>query len=533
MKRKLKYIECKMCGQICAQVGFQSHLSRKHNSSPNEYAQKYGEYRNKKISMENYIGGDFTCLIDGSTFKTNKMLSGYVKRKYKISMMDYVVNYIFNSQIPTCKCGCGHPVRILSSPPYKVEYISGHNSFMNNPMIGKSHSNESKTMMSVSARARVEKFRSIGTPLPMHQKGALSKRGKIYSRKMMEKKCNFYKVKIINDYDECRDKNKYVFQCLCCGETYTQYHNSYFVCRKCNPRIRSQYEEEIIEFLNKYFPNEGIVRNFRKVFCGKSEIDIYIPSKNVGIEFNGLYWHSEISGGKDKYYHINKTKICEQENIRLIQIFEDDWVKNKNLIKKKILHILGMSYSSKKIYARQCQIKLIPKKEKSEFLQFNHIQGDDKSSIALGCYQNDKLVSVMTFGKMSIVKGSKKSDPGEYELNRFCSDNDFICIGMFGKLLKYFIKNFHPTRIITYADLAWSSKTQNIYTSYNFKYNGNTTPGYWYTNDYKHRIHRFQFTKQKLVKMGHDSKKTEWEIMKKLGYDRIWDCGHLKYELSL
>ena len=46
----------------------------------------------------------------------------------------------------------------------------------------------------------------------------------------------------------------------------------------------------------------------------------------------------------------------------------------------------------------------------------------------------------------------------------------------------------------------------------------------------KKRHHRFGFTKQKLVKLGHDSNKTEVEIMHELGYYRIWDCGHLKYE---
>ena len=32
-----------------------------------------------------------------------------------------------------------------------------------------------------------------------------------------------------------------------------------------------------------------------------------------------------------------------------------------------------------------------------------------------------------------------------------------------------------------------------------------------------------------IKKYGLDKKLTEWEMAKQLGYDRIWDCGLLKY----
>jgi hypothetical protein len=50
------------------------------------------------------------------------------------------------------------------------------------------------------------------------------------------------------------------------------------------------------------------------------------------------------------------------------------------------------------------------------------------------------------------------------------------------------------------------------------------------TDDFLHRLHRFNFRKDVLLKEGFDVKLTEWEIMKQRGYDRIWDCGSMKFE---
>ena len=60
-----------------------------------------------------------------------------------------------------------------------------------------------------------------------------------------------------------------------------------------------------------------------------------------------------------------------------------------------------------------------------------------------------------------------------------------------------------------------------------------TDPNYFYFKPgYAVRFHRFGFRKSVL-----DNKLdlfipelTEWENMKLNGYDRIWDCGSLKYE---
>lgn len=526
MKRKVNYISCKICNKEFALVGFQSHLSNTHNISINDYVIKYGEYRPKQLYYQNQQGGEYKCLIDSKTFKTNKGLMGYIKSQYKISAKEYILKYMFSGITPKCMCGCNNDVKILSFPPYKLRYVSGHN---DNPMNGKSHSIESKKLMSIQALKRVNNFKRLGLPLPIHTPDVLIKRGKIYSDLMMGRKCKRYKVNILNNY-ESQQNGEYTVECNVCKNQFTQFHNSYFICKKCNPPVRSKMENEFVEFFYNIDPNINLIRNYRK-FKGM-EIDILFPDKNIGVEFNGLFWHSENGGNKHRDYHVSKTDLCAKNGIRLIQVFSDDWVNLRLHVQNKLKHILGYSKNLPKIFARSCNIKPIDFSVKKDFLIKNHIQGNDASQISLGCFNGDKLVSVMTFSRPNISKGFRNVSEGTYELQRFCSDYNLLCIGTFSKLLKHFIREYNPKLIITFADLCWSSEKNNVYEKSGFKLIKRTEPSYWYTDKYDQRIHRFNFTKKKLVSKGHDPSKTEWEIMKSLGYDRIWDCGNLKYELN-
>jgi hypothetical protein len=101
--------------------------------------------------------------------------------------------------------------------------------------------------------------------------------------------------------------------------------------------------------------------------------------------------------------------------------------------------------------------------------------------------------------------------------------------GGFSKLLSSFIKSTNPKKILSYADKRFSTNKDSVYDKCGFVYCGDSSPNYWYVKKLE-RKHRFSFTKSRLIKQGFDKTKSEWEIMKSRGYDRIWDCGNLKYE---
>lgn len=136
---------------------------------------------------------------------------------------------------------------------------------------------------------------------------------------------------------------------------------------------------------------------------------------------------------------------------------------------------------------------------------------------------------------MSFKNGALKNRC--WELTRFATDYNYIYSGIGGKMLNYFIKKYDPEKIISFADRRWTTKPyDNLYTKIGFTLEKFNPPDYrYYTddskNDMKHkRIHKMMLNKKKLIKQyGFPSTMTETEMAKELGYDRIWDCGLIKY----
>jgi hypothetical protein len=290
-------------------------------------------------------------------------------------------------------------------------------------------------------------------------------------------------------------------------------------CQKCGFKYNHN-EVLLTNFIQTL--NIKTINNSRKIIS-PLELDVFIPSHNIAIEYNGLYWHSELL--KPSNYHLNKTELCEKQGIKLIHIFEDEWLFKQEIVKSRLKNILGLTEN--KIYARKCMIKEISSKESKQFLIKNHIQGNVNSSIKLGLYYNDELVSIMTFGKGRIALGGKSN---QYELLRFCNKLDTIVIGGADKLLKYFIKNYQPKEIISYADRRWSKG--DLYEKLGFEKKHNSQPNYWYIINNR-REYRFGYRKSILVKKGFDQNKTEHKIMLDRGIYRIYDCGNIAYKKTL
>jgi len=324
-------------------------------------------------------------------------------------------------------------------------------------------------------------------------------------------------------------QKKYKFKCLVCDNEFEDnlYSGHIPVCRVCNPIMKptSGLEKEIVDYIKEISEYE-IKENIRSILTEQRELDIYIPNKFISIEVDGLYWHSELNG-KDKKYHLNKTIECEKQGIQLIHIFEDEWKYKQDIVKEKLKHIFNEN-GKDKIYARNCEIIEIDSKTKNDFLNKHHIQGEDKSKTKLGAYYNNELVGIMTFGKKRISLGNK-SEENKYELIRYATSK--IVVGLASKLLSRFIKNYNPIEIISYADRRWTQTNNNLYDKIGFKKVSNGVPSYWYMKGYLERMHRFNFRKNILNEKleDFDSNITEWENMQVNGYDRIWDCGHLKY----
>lgn len=289
-------------------------------------------------------------------------------------------------------------------------------------------------------------------------------------------------------------------------------------CPSCAKALQtSKPEKEIFDFIKANYANQ-IVTNDRKILNGK-EIDVYLPDLKIGFEYHGLYFHTETTVGKK--YHYNKWELAKEKGVKLIQIYENEFQKNKDLIYSKILNYLG---KVNRISARKTKIVDVNKEKKDLFLNKNHLQGQDSSKICYGLEHEGELVSIMTFGPSRFNKKYK------HELLRFCNKTNYSIVGGASKLLSAFRKEYSGS-IISYADKRYSNG--NLYDKIGFNLDGHTDPSFCYVNLKNGLIYnRMKFQKQYLLNMPHyDKNLTEYEIMVLNGYDRIWDCGQYRFVL--
>lgn len=259
------------------------------------------------------------------------------------------------------------------------------------------------------------------------------------------------------------------------------------------------------------------------------QIDILIERALIGIEYNGLYWHSydRVESKEERNRHLHKQDLASSREIRLMQFFEDEWIYKEKIVKSIIASALGKA--ERKIYARKCNIIKLTESQSKKFLDENHLQGNcNGSAIRLGLEVGGDLVYLITIGK-------SRFERNKLELLRVSSKLNTLVVGGFSKLMNQainFLIDSGFEKLYTYSDKRLF--TGSTYLKYGFKKNGESPPGYFYT-DKDRRLNRMQFQKHllgsKLEKF--DPILTEAENMFNHGYRRIWDCGQLKFELDL
>jgi hypothetical protein len=276
---------------------------------------------------------------------------------------------------------------------------------------------------------------------------------------------------------------------------------------------QSKFEEEIFNCIGE----EEIEKN-KRFYFGKQyyELDLFLPKHKLGIEYNGLYWHSE-NAGKDREYHLRKMQFFKDMGIRVLFIFEHEWVKKKDVCTSIINHCLGKTAS--KIAARKCDLREVSSDEAKAFIERNHVGGYAKSQHNIGLFYNNELVSLATFRR---CRFGKKDG---YELIRFCSKLNFVVIGALSKLVSAF-QNLKTANVFSYCDLRWA--TGDGYLRAGFSLVKQTLPGYWYFDD-DGVYHRSIFQKNKLQQIT-GQQGTEKQLAKVAGLNKFWDCGHLLFE---
>jgi hypothetical protein len=314
------------------------------------------------------------------------------------------------------------------------------------------------------------------------------------------------------------------FECVHCATSFVKRFDyaSPPICKVCYPtsvEYKSKEELELLAYVKSIYPGNVISGDRRSI--NPYEIDILLPELKIGIEYCGLYWHSENSGKKSWNYHYRKFDAARNKNIRLITIFSDEWAFKKETLKQYLAVTLGQQSAS--IWARKCNFQKISHTDAKTFLaEYHMLSAPQRMSWTGGLTLNGTLEGVMCF---------KKHSAGEYELTRFATKTHVV--GAASKLLKTFIQEVSPAEIFSFSDNRFSQGA--VYKTLGFEQTGIVPPMQSYVENYSARHHKRSMKKGKLLRdYPHlDQKLSEWALLQSLGYDRIWDCGKIKWTLKL
>lgn len=270
-------------------------------------------------------------------------------------------------------------------------------------------------------------------------------------------------------------------------------------------------------------PHEELIFNARNIIQGGLELDIYIPSRRLALEFNGIYWHSSLKN-HNKFYHLNKSEACAKKGIRLIHIWEDHFLQHPHIVRSVIANACGLS---ERMGARATRVVNIKPSDANKFLKQNHLAGYVRCSVNMGLMVNEELVAVMSFGKRRFVV----CDASHWEIYRFATKAGLNIAGGASKLFKAFVKAYSPASVTSFADISLGGG--DVYLRIGMMEEQRTLPAYFWANtQFPNRLSRFATQKHKLPALlgeSYDEALTEEGNMHRHGWFKLWDCGNRKF----
>lgn len=275
-------------------------------------------------------------------------------------------------------------------------------------------------------------------------------------------------------------------------------------------------EQEVVDFITSL--GLTVVQSDRSVLNG-AEVDLWIPEKNVGIEFNGVYWHND--SRKTVKYHFNKWSVARGKNVQLLQVWEDDWLLRKSVVKSMLAHKLGVSAASR-VFARKTSVTVLDKQETEEFLEANHIQGFASGSLYVGLKDSaGALVAVM------VLKKEAGSDGRVLNIIRYATAVNVV--GGFTKILSHVERSTDVVSFVTFSDHMVSDG--RLYESNGFVADKVLPPDYMYVvkgvrrHKFGYRLERFR----KDPELEWVEGLTERELADLNGLKRVWDAGKTRW----
>ena len=249
--------------------------------------------------------------------------------------------------------------------------------------------------------------------------------------------------------------------------------------------------------------------------------DIVIETSKTVIEYNGLYWHTEVMG-RGRNHHYNKMMHANKNGYNCINVFEHEWEDSNAQVKSFLRSALGAN--TRRLHMRKLVAREISKQEALLFVDTYHIQrGSKRVSLAIGIFDKDELVAVGTFGAHH-----RKTE--EVVLNRWCAKEDVTIAGALSKVMKMALLHFKKP-ILSWCDLRWSQGKG--YEAAGWVKDEVLPPDYFYygyTGSNKGRVVSKQSRQKSLVSTPEGMTESEHAALD--GFTKVWDCGKIRYKFG-
>lgn len=297
-----------------------------------------------------------------------------------------------------------------------------------------------------------------------------------------------------------------------------------FKMHQIKPKFRGKQYSAAEMRVGELLTSMGIEyeRSVRTILSNRREIDIYIPSLKLGIEYCGLFWHSDRNNYSPSK-HQEKFIDARDKGIKLITLFEDEWLHKQAIV---ISRLTALTKQNVRVFARKCTTDVVETKLATQCLNGWHIQGARSGAHNFSLLHDGEVVAVLTYGK-------PRYGNEDVEIIRYATKPGITVVGGFSKLLKRVVLATNATTVVSYSDNRWGDG--NVYKQAGMENRGITQPSYFYfLPAERKRYHRSAFMKHKIVnQMGGDASMTEVENMRAFGYNRIFDCGTTKWVLTV
>jgi hypothetical protein len=327
-----------------------------------------------------------------------------------------------------------------------------------------------------------------------------------------------------------------LFACLKKGHTFSVqgqspvYHKT--GCPKCSNCL-SKGQLEVFNFVKTLAPDavlEKPAHELNSAWTSRSgykisRFDIYVPSKNLVIEYDGVWWHK---GERFQSRNLKMFSLLKAHGIRLFVVRDNEWQGDREKWKR---HLRNLFVCLETVRASSLALKRITPQAAADFYSRHHTQGKVTSGLTWALVGGEKIYAAMTFDRVKSRRGQVASK-ANLELTRFCVRSGFRIHGAASKLYSHLLRLTKPDTVVSYSHNRWFSG--QVYSALGFKCDGQVSPDYqtlWAGQHGIRGLRSKQFsTKKNLAKLGEDTiRYTEDEILKNLGVHKLYDFGKQRW----